>query len=118
MSSLFRDTAFGFFIRLITSNKFLKYPEELPGFVFPYKLDNDSTSSTQTRKSTEKKDEAGPPIGEGSLRSLVTGDEENVMTDVDLALQAVGSRAVEKVVLDEGVILVEWYGDGVFTSYC
>ncbi|PVH72739.1 MFS general substrate transporter [Cadophora sp. DSE1049] len=74
MSSIFRDTAFGSFIRLITKNKFLKYPEELPGFSFPYKLDTEST--TDTRNDIDKKEEA-----------------------------------VEKVEVEEGVGLVEWYDD-------
>lgn len=114
MSSLFRDTAFGFFIRLITKNKFLKYPEELPGFSFPYKIDTESTADT--RNSIEKKEEDVLGDSEGSSRSLVNADEERAVTDVDLALQAVGSRAVEPVKVGKGVILVEWYGAGQYTQ--
>ncbi|KAL2075842.1 hypothetical protein VTL71DRAFT_785 [Oculimacula yallundae] len=114
MASLFRDTAFGYFVRLATNNKLLKYPEELPGFVFPYKQKVDE-STTSTRNSLEKKDEAEKESssGEGSLSlsSLVDGDLEEAVTDVDLALRAIGSKVVEKVKAEEGVILVEWYGD-------
>ena len=110
MSSLFRDTAFGFFVRLVTKNKFLKYPEELPGFSFPYKVDIEAT--TDIRNSIEKKEEDATADSESSSRASANVDVERAVTDVDLALQAVGSRAVEPVEVEKGVILVEWYGAG------
>ncbi len=105
MGSLFRDTAAGFFIRYMTKNKFLKYPEELPGFKVPYTVDVDTA-----RNSIEKIEKVSPtPLSASSDSSSAATDVERAQQDA--ALQTVGSRVfTDTEEVDEGVILVDWYG--------
>ncbi|KAE8452318.1 hypothetical protein EG329_001018 [Mollisiaceae sp. DMI_Dod_QoI] len=54
MQTLFRDTIFGQFLRLISSNKLLKYPDELDPALWKQLLPDDGDSSSEKRPDVER----------------------------------------------------------------
>lgn len=124
MSDLFRDTAAGNLIRLFSKNKFLRYPEEVPGFAFP-KPAPDDTSSERTDKPTST---AEPPTtrtngvenlrrgakSEGNTTSSAVIEAYGVLERLahDSALQPTTSQVILPVKTKEGIILVDWYSTG------
>ena len=125
MSDLFRDTAAGNLIRLVTGNKFLQYPEEVAGFIFPYPAPDDASSGC-TDKPTSK---AEPPLmltsGDENLRR---GDEADRNTTSNAVVEAYGvlerlahdsalhptpSQVIPPVKTKAGIILIDWYSAGL-----
>jgi len=120
MRSPFYDTAAGYFVRLLSGKKLLKYPEELPGFKFPYPVEEtDSTitakvsgSSTPTSlPSGEKSDDNDKDSRPAGHSPAATGDLERGVQDE--ALTSSISRVIHPVKTKDGVILVDWYSTGV-----
>jgi MFS transporter, DHA1 family, multidrug resistance protein len=101
MSELFRDTVAGFFIRTITGKRFLRYPEEIPGFQ-PSKAILEEGSDGSVSKILDGKDT------DDADRS--SQDSEDVELGTPLGPNA--SRPIHPVVTKDGVILVDWYSDG------
>ncbi|KAI5195377.1 MFS general substrate transporter [Aureobasidium subglaciale] len=86
---LFRDTAVGQIIRYSSSNRWLKYPEELPGFVPPqcycnknhvlekHSIEGLDVASTPTDQATAVEEEEGSEIGFRGLTEQKTIDDED-----------------------------------------
>jgi DHA1 family multidrug resistance protein-like MFS transporter len=102
MSELFRDTVAGFFIRAITAKRFLRYPEEIPGFEIPTPFVEDANDDSALEKADEK------DVGQEPSR-LSTSDED---VERGNTLQSIASHVIHPVVTKDGVILVDWYSDG------
>lgn len=118
MGSPFRDTAAGYFIRLISGKRLLKYPEEIPGFSFPAPVDNEDSKSigTLSEKSTpssrlaaDEKDLSESDGATPAARSPPTNAEDVEHGDHDETLE--GSM-IHPVKTKDGIILVDWYSTG------
>jgi hypothetical protein len=105
MSELLRDTVAGFVFRTITAKKFLRYPEEIPGFKIPAPVP-DNASEDSAEKSVDEKDNAEQEPSSSSRRNE---DLERGNT-----MQPTASQAIHSVVTKDGVILVDWYSEGGF----
>jgi len=124
MSDLFRDTAAGNLIRLLSRNKCLQYPEEVPDFKVPYPVPDDTasgstdkpTSTTQlpTKSSNEEENLQGRDVAVGTITSSaiikVDGDLERLAHES--ALQPTTSQVILPVKTKPGIILVDWYSTG------
>lgn len=124
MAFPFHDTAAGFLIRLISGKRLLRYPEEIPGFKFPYPVD-------ESNASTIEKSQLPAPSLQGDEKSSIddaeatpavpaphadAGDVENGIGDE--ALKATTSRVIHPVKTKDGVILVDWYSTGTSWVSC
>lgn len=105
MSELFRDTVAGFFVRAITKRKFLQYPEEISGFKFPIAADVSDDSARQSSNEEAKSAQETGGSSEGD-RDIERGT----------ALQTTSSHAIHPVVTKDGIILVDWYSEGRYSS--
>lgn len=123
MDSLFRDTAAGFFIRFVSRNRLLKYPEELPGFEVPYAVEEETTSSAEKLSSPSPVAASPEDKLEGDFSgtpsaSLVPSNSEDVESGgQDTELQSTLSRVIHPVVTKDGIILVNWYSEGSCLSF-
>lgn len=106
MSELFRDTVAGFFIRTVTANKFLRYPEEIPGFQVPVSVVKDVSYD-----GAEKRVDGTADVGQEPGRP---SDNEEEDVERGHALQPTVSHAFHPVVTKDGVILVDWYSESGF----
>ncbi|KAF1995014.1 MFS general substrate transporter [Amniculicola lignicola CBS 123094] len=86
--SIFRDTAFGFFLRLLSGNHLMKFPEDIPGFVPPFPVDELKGSDSSTPSESDIEKTLGQEVGETPHL-------------VSLVIHPVKSK--------DGVILVDWY---------
>lgn len=127
MRDLVRDTAAGYFIRLLSGRKLLRYPEEIPGFTAPFALTNPSDNSLDRRGDVSNFTSKTPDDDEKtqvdqtpdpaqlergmSRRSAGAGDEIG-QVGLDDALQNVRSQVVHPVTTKDGIILVDWYSLG------
>lgn len=103
MSELFRDTVAGFFVRTITAKKFLRYPEEIPGFEIPAPIGGDASDDSAVNSLNDKA-EAGQEASQSG--------ENDKDVERGIALQPSASHAIHPVVTKDGVILVDWYSEG------
>ncbi|KAF2786605.1 MFS general substrate transporter [Melanomma pulvis-pyrius CBS 109.77] len=108
MGSLFRDTAAGFFIRYLSRNRFLKYPEELPDFKPPYPVDNPAGSDSSTLSETEN------PIGRDAKDKSLDRDAQGIpLAEIVSSklndIEQTTTRVIHPVQSKNGTILVDWY---------
>jgi MFS transporter, DHA1 family, multidrug resistance protein len=123
MYDLIRDAPLGQFIRLLTKNKYLQYPEERPDFVLPPEYSRALNSSLP---------EKGPPSSDevDSISNLGIDDVESLniirttsiiqpnsqawtaerfQAERQLYLQRTKSIPITPQKTQDGVILVDWY---------
>jgi DHA1 family multidrug resistance protein-like MFS transporter len=107
MSKFIRDTSFGQFIRLVTRNQVLRFPEEQQDFQLP-----DSYVRLLEAAGPRSKD------GSSSANSQINNDK-GTPTDPTLPNEEASSTSDEKAqdddpfkptVLEDGTIIVNWYG--------
>lgn len=104
MSELFRDTVAGFILRTVTAKKFLRYPEEIPGFKIPTPVVEDLVDN-KVEKSIDENDAVHKP-------SQSSTDDEDV--ERGSSLQQTASHTLRPVETKDGIILVDWYSEGQF----
>ena len=133
MADLIRDTAAGYFIRLLSGRKILRFPEETPGFVPPFLASAQPETVVERQEQTpnlkrevpnddddfdEKTEvERTPDTFEpGSQRVSLAGGGRIDQADLDNALQNVRSQIIHPVQTEDGIILVDWYSLGLFCN--
>jgi DHA1 family multidrug resistance protein-like MFS transporter len=104
MTAIFRDTVAGYFIRFISGNKLLPYPEELPGFELPKPHFHTSSSSDSLEK-VQDGDE-GRDVEKLDTTKETATSEQDIESGI---LQPTSSQAIRPEVTTGGVILVAWY---------
>ena len=116
MGDLFRDTAAGNLIRLVTRNRLLQYPEEIPGFEFPYPIDDSSSDSMEKPVDLPKVpatisqnyDET-----EANTTSKGTACHEDIEQGHNITPpQPTASQVIHPVKTKDAIILVDWYSTG------
>ena len=92
MSDLFRETAAGQILRFITNRRVLRYPEELPGFTFPFSLQQglDEKVAELVSPSSDSTEASDPEKGRSDGEDASSANKE----------------------LKDGIILVGWYSAG------
>lgn len=130
MADLIRDTAAGYFIRLLSGRKILRFPEEIPGFAPPFLVSGHPETVVERQEQTpnltrevpnddddfdEKTEvERTPDTFEpGSQRVSLAGGDRIDQADLDNALQNVRSQIIHTVQTEDGIILVDWYSLGL-----
>ncbi|KAJ2972472.1 hypothetical protein NUW58_g9179 [Xylaria curta] len=134
MSSVFRDTPLGQFIRFVTHNRVLQYPEEDADFRLPdewlkflnsSKAEYSSSSPCSSDASTlcinddkiqgEKKDEI-PSSSEGVSSAgtetppvTISKETQDVVGDIERAIEKAKSASLVPRRTTDGTILVDWY---------
>ncbi|KAK4503145.1 hypothetical protein PRZ48_006572 [Zasmidium cellare] len=107
MSKFIRDTSFGQFVRFITSNQVLRYPEEQEDFEL-------QSSYTKLIRTAELRSKPGSlPTSSRDLekdvaRSDLTQPGEEDSTESDEQVHQVDPFKPE--ILEDGTIIVNWYG--------
>jgi hypothetical protein len=110
----FRDTVAGFFVRFLSRNRFLKYPEEIEGFKIlnivndaVYSTEKQPVSSAQTPTLLEDENELDENIEETlSSRNAERGNRI-------AALYSTMDNVTHFVRTKDGIILVGWYSTGL-----
>jgi DHA1 family multidrug resistance protein-like MFS transporter len=97
--SLFRDTAAGFFIRYLSGNRLLKFPEDLPDFILPSPIDDTTGSDSSTFSEKERLQDD----------SVVNEPLPDVIPSGPNDIEQPTSRVIHPVKSKDGVILVDWY---------
>jgi DHA1 family multidrug resistance protein-like MFS transporter len=97
--SVFRDTAAGFFIRYLSGNRLLKFPEDLPDFKLPSPIDDTPgrDSSTLSEKEVLRDESTETPLDVVPSSSRLGDVEQST------------SRVIHPIKSKDGVILVDWY---------
>ncbi|KAI8623887.1 major facilitator superfamily transporter [Xylariaceae sp. FL1651] len=134
MSSLMRDTPVGQFVRLVTRNRMLQYPEEKADFQLPDaqlkvvnsdKTEYSSSSTCQSDASTlcpldektqvEKIDEETLPsqsttsVGTESPAETLSNAKQGSTDDIEQAIEKIKSIPIVPRRTEDGTILVDWY---------
>jgi DHA1 family multidrug resistance protein-like MFS transporter len=119
----FRDTAAGFFVRFLSRNRFLKYPEEIEGFKIPNTV-NDAVHSTE-KQSVSPVQTPTLLEDEGTLDNNLdeTLSSRHISSDIDDAergdreatLDSTTDNVIHPVRTKDGIILVGWYSTGLLT---
>ncbi|TGJ85091.1 hypothetical protein E0Z10_g3704 [Xylaria hypoxylon] len=134
MSSIIRDTPLGQFVRLVTHNRVLQYPEEKADFRLPdewlrvvhsskAKYSSSSTCSSDTstlyindeKIDAEKGDEVSSSseaissAGSESPAETVSNEKQNVRDDIEQAIERVKSIPIVPRRTADGTVLVDWY---------
>jgi DHA1 family multidrug resistance protein-like MFS transporter len=95
--SVFRDTAAGFFIRYLSGNRFLKFPEDLPDFKLPSPIDDATGSDSSTLSEKEKLQDESAETPLDVIPSRLGDIEQSI------------SRVIHPIKSKDGLILVDWY---------
>jgi DHA1 family multidrug resistance protein-like MFS transporter len=107
MSTIFRDTAAGYFIRFIIGKKLLRYPEEMPGFEIP-KPENHVTNNSYADEKVRDED-----LGNTEFASNTSTKSRDVELGVGTGfMEPTMSQAIHPVVTKNGIIFVDWYSTG------
>lgn len=124
MADLIRDSALGFIVRLITSNKVLRYEEERPEFHLPESYQDtppeaappntketlEGSASLSTKSISDSIDRHSKP-GEDPLSApgkiITQADLERAVSNA--SLQREPSRPIAPTVTSDGIVLVDWY---------
>ena len=134
MSDVLREAPLGQFIRFASGSRFLKYPEELPGFVMPSHYMNGSKDTVEDRTVTagvtqEKASDQSGSLTPQQTRNAGSGEElesvsmsrtksrqyttpyslERAKTEKQIALDRSQSIAVIPQRTSDGIVLVDWY---------
>ena len=122
MTDLLRETAAGYFIRLLSGKKLLRFPEEIQGFEPPTSRSilSESTAETPINFSDSSATPADygeikqdPEMAQGSgVQSRSVGGDEIESADLDMALHLAQSKIIHPVQTKDGIILVDWYSLG------
>lgn len=120
MSELIRDTSFGQIIRFFFRNSLLRYPEEQAGFQLPESYvkaieaerqtthpPHRSTQSPSHGTESQSKQSPAQSLTDGILKGDETQQEKSRGRRADSHV------AIDRTVpscLDDGTILVDWYG--------
>lgn len=130
MTDLIRDTAAGYFIRLLSGRRILRFPEEIPGFVPPFLVTGQPETVVERQEHTpnltrevpnddddfdEKTEVEQTPdrLEPGSRSISLAGDDRIDQADLNNALQNVPSQIIHPVQTEDGIILVDWYSLGL-----
>ena len=112
MKEIIREAALGQIIRLVSGNRFLRYPEEEPGFepVFenasPLEPTTEKAPGSQTPSVSSEKEEAQREHQQSSRPPSLAA----VQTQRDHDAEANGPMGIEKTLSSQGKIVVTWYG--------
>lgn len=136
MSDLFRESALGQAIRLISRNKWLQYPEEKPGFVLPPEYaalligtekqqetvasSSNSPINQQSGAPLSRSASSSDTVGENeedlrrhrSVASMQSGPYKDQRIDLEQQqpeLQRTKSEPIAPHKTNDGLILVDWY---------
>lgn len=115
MAELFRDTAFGKLVRLVTKNKSFQYPEEKDPSLWTRLIDERKSGNLAHHGDTSPPEEGDEPEGLGGVR---TREEKDRTDSADSSKTRVpsqdGVNQVSGVKVDpekgKDVHLVSWYG--------
>jgi DHA1 family multidrug resistance protein-like MFS transporter len=133
MKDTIRDSSFGQLIRLLTRNKFLRYPDEAQGFQYPegyeansnqYKEDDTQEGSYPTSMSASNTDvlneekKAGAATPEAEEENTTTDDLESDMRlerhiSTHIPTERIASRPIVPKRTSDRTILVDWYTTGM-----
>jgi DHA1 family multidrug resistance protein-like MFS transporter len=111
MRNHIRDTAFGHLVRLLSSRRLLKYPDELNPTLWEQCVQKHSTAHPSTSG------EHNNLVGSSHQSALDTGDDGEKEQNLDFGLKS--APGLGKGGLDRendshenagGVVLVDWYG--------
>jgi DHA1 family multidrug resistance protein-like MFS transporter len=117
----FRDTVAGFFVRFLSRNRFLKYPEEIEGFKIlnvvndaVHSTEKQPVSSAQTPTLLEDENELDENIEETLSSRHISADVDNAERgDRIAALYSTMDNVTHFVRTKDGIILVGWYSTGL-----
>ncbi|KAI1368627.1 major facilitator superfamily transporter [Xylaria arbuscula] len=132
MSSIVRDTPMGQFVRFVTQNRVLRYPEEKPDFKLPdewlrvinsskSKYSSSSTCSSDTAtlcsnddetvggKSSSSSEENVGSAGTQSPAEKSLSEKQSPRDDIEQAIEKVKSMRIAPRRTADGTILVNWY---------
>ena len=130
MYELIRDSALGHLIRIITKNRILLHPDEIPGFELPptrdvsddpsgtterrdevdLTSDRQSESSTDVEESSESKKDIEKGIEEDPAPAEATRTHSNVDHERNsIAIQKTISRPIHPSLTSDGTVLITWY---------
>src|SRR6187402_539263 len=119
MADIIRDSALGQLIRYATSNRYLQYVEERPGFTLPTpvapevqekleEIEKDTESETATDSDSTSDSEINIDLERAASRDLRpyfsrTSKQEAVGPERTI------SRPIQPTLTSDGTILVDWY---------
>lgn len=95
MTDLFRETAFGQLVRLVSQGRLLRYPEELRGFEYKYPEASKPDIST-----------------ESPLRTVSPSETDPEKAEIDTGTGGTTTPNGGTLNLKDTVTLVDWYGQG------
>ncbi len=102
MAEIIRDSSLGQLIRYATSNQYLQYMEERPGFEFPTPVDEQAKEKLQEVESASLSDSDLERAATRGLRPYFSGTTQR---------EAVGPQrtVIQPTFTSDGTILVDWY---------
>lgn len=121
MADIIRDSSLGQLIRYATSNRYLQYIEERPGFKFPTVVDEQAKEKLQEVESASSSDSDSSSETDIDLERAATRDLRPYFSRTTQR-EAVGpqrteSRPIQPTLTSDGTILVDWYSTGKFFMF-
>jgi DHA1 family multidrug resistance protein-like MFS transporter len=120
MADIIRDSSLGQLIRYATSNRYLQYVEERPGFELPTpveepakeKLEEDRNNSDSDSSSETDVDlERAATVATTATRDLRPYFSRTTQREA-VGPQRTVSRPIQPTLTSDGTILVDWYSTG------
>jgi DHA1 family multidrug resistance protein-like MFS transporter len=120
MADIIRDSSLGQLIRYATSNRYLQYIEERPGFEFPTPI-AEKVKEVVEAESASSSDSDSSSESDIDLERAATRDLQPYFSRTTQR-EAVGpqrtvSRPIQPTVTSDGTILVDWYSTGGFLLF-
>lgn len=126
MADIIREAPLGQLIRLVTRNKFLKYPEEQDGFQLPWSeidIEKPEKSGPQAKEARvdaassigSNRSDNDPELGQVTLTRTTSREstrqwtEERQRAEEEEAMERNQSNVIVPARTADGVILVDWY---------
>jgi DHA1 family multidrug resistance protein-like MFS transporter len=114
MADIIRDSSLGQLIRVATSNRYLQYVEERPGFQLPTPIVEPSKEKEQEAGSaSDSESESGIDLERAGTRDLRPYFSRTTQQEA-VGPERTVSRPIRPTLTSDGTILVDWYSTGKF----